>query len=431
MGPLTTAQLKREAGRLRVAWPGRRGSAAGDDEAEAAQPSEEIAVPLQRLLSVATLTPAQAALLARDLVGWLDAYHRLDVNGVVVDTRAVRLMGTGQVRFDPERVNTSAQSTAESAAAVVEQLVASAQQAGPRRQPAVARLARLGEHHSDVTELAHHVEEVSTELLDGGGPGRVRQVRRGLGALAVASRGLDSAAAEQDHPIRTVQPAAPTVANRRLGPPTRRLPRRVMYHRRRRGHKWKVFLIGLAIVMLVALGWWAAPRLWDELRDGWDELFGSSDPPPVQIDPVSPPPEADDDDEDEATSNGDNGTDGPADVEPPEPDSAGAVNAVRVEATDGECAAGESCAVRVEVELEPAASARAVTWSFEVVDRCDDDSSTQSGVTVTAQAGWTEVWGLSQIEIPEGSALAVMAVTETPDRASSSPMLIPEGNGTC
>jgi hypothetical protein len=50
---------------------------------------------------------------------------------------------------------------------------------------------------------------------------------------------------------------------------------------------------------------------------------------------------------------------------------------------------------------------------------------------VTAQAGWTQVWANSVIEVPEGPALAVFAVTESPDRASSSPLLVPEDNGSC
>jgi hypothetical protein len=430
MGAQTTAQLKKESGRLRIGWLRRRRGASDGDEVSEQRP-EDIAVPLQRLLSVVTLTPAQAALLARDVIGWLDAYERIGSDGVVLDARAVRVTGNGQVRFTPDWDGGTGRNTLASAASLVHQLVGSAQQGGPKRQRAVARLSRLQETGDDLRELAAQVDTVATELLDGGGPRRVHQVRRGLGALVVACRGLDPEA-EHESPIAPVQLVAPVVANRHLGPPTGRVSRRVIYHRRSRGHRLKVFFIGLVLVALVALIWWAAPRLWDELRDGWDDIFGSSDPPPVQIEPVSPPPEAEDEDDggdDDASDDAD--PDAPVDVEPSAPDSAGAVSEVRLEAVAGECTPGESCAVRVEVALEAGGPARTVNWIFEVVDRCDDDVSTQSGVTVTAQAGWTEVWGQSQIDIPEGSALAVMAVTEAPDEASSSPMLIPEDPGSC
>ncbi len=387
-------------------------------------------MPLQRLLTVATLTPAQAALLARDLVGGLDAIHRIGSDGVGIDAASVRLTGTGQVRFDPLWDGADTPGTAGSAAAVLDELIASARRAGPGRQSAVARLMRLEEVNGDVTALAGRVGEVADELLDGGSPRRVEHVRRGLGALAVASRSLDpGTSAEEPRARETAASVATPLTRRPRLPRDGRVPRRMLFHRRRRGGRLKVFVLLLLAAALVAGGWWAGPRIWDEVRDTWDELFGSSDPPPVQIEPVSPPPEPDDD-ADEADGDADPAS-GPVTAEAPAPESAGAVSGVRMETTAGTCTAGSPCPVRVEVDLDPAGSARQVTWGFEIVDRCAAESTTQGGVTVTAQSGWTQVWGLSQVDLPDGAALAVFAVTDSPDQAASGPMLVPEDADTC
>lgn len=401
------------------------------------------AVPLHQLLSVATLSPAQAALLARDVASGIRAAqppggtHTLGIDG-----SSLRLTRSGHVSFAPMWDGENAGRAPEQAGAIVAKLVANARQAGPARQEAAARLQTLVAANGDVAALARAADEVAGELLDGLATHRVRQVRRSLGALAVASQGLDDVngdgaapgGSDEDNQIvpQLRRPSVtPVVLPRVPTAPRGRVPRRRVYHRRRRVGVGRILLAVLLMAALAALAWWAAPRLWAEVQDSWDELFGTEDPPPVEIEPVQPPPEDEDEDggsDEEETSASEDDPDEPADVEAPAPESAGAVDAVRL---DGDCEPGNACAVRVEIDLEAASSSRDVTWEFHVIDRCGDDVETVTGVTVTAQPGWTQVWGSSQLDLPDGAALAVLAVTESPDEAASPAMLVPEDADTC
>ncbi|AYY13355.1 hypothetical protein EF847_12285 [Actinobacteria bacterium YIM 96077] len=394
----------------------------------------EDAVPLRQLLGVATLTPAQAALLARDVIGGVEALRRLGPDGVVFDTGSVRLTSSGHVGFAPMWYDGS-QRASDAAAALLDELIGNVRNGSAQRRDAVSHIERLGDANGNLTSLANRVNEVAAELLNGEAGPRVRHVRRGLGALVTASLGLERGSEDAARRPEVIQPApAPAVMPRITKlPRSQRMPRRRIFHSRRRGRGWKVPLAAAVAAAVVVAGWWGAPRVWAELEDGWDELFGASNPPPTEIDPVSPPPESEDDDGEAGEGDGDTTDDESAlaDVEPPAPESAGAINEVSLEAADGTCEADQPCPVRVEVDLEPAASSRQVTWSFDVVDRCGEDVATQPGVTVTAQAGWTSVWGDSQVDVPSGTALAIMAVTESPANASSSPLLIPEDDGTC
>jgi hypothetical protein len=370
-------------------------------------------VALRRLLAVATLTPAQAAVLARDLADELAllATHGRLPDGV--DDRSVLVTGHGQLRV---MASTDSRDGESSGYAVPDPLPPVRAAVGLIRQldgnvrgdgPTVRSLARVDEA-ADLAELAGRVQDAAKQLVGD----QQHRVRQEIAAAVMAITGNRYGA----------EPARPAGA-----PTSWRPSSRHAWHRRRRG-PWRSMLAVLLLIALAGAVWWGAPRAWPELQRGWDSLF-AADPPPRQLFPLPDVPAGD------AEDAGDEAADEdvearPADVEPPAPESAGPVTGVSIDREGGPCLPDEHCVVRVQVDLERAGTARRVDWEIHIVDRCTDEVQTRQGVTVTAQPGWTQVWGNSAIDLPSGTALAIVAVTDSPASAASSPLLVP-ADGTC
>ena len=371
-------------------------------------------VVLRRLLAVATLTPAQAAVLARDLADELAllATHGRLPDGV--DDRSVLVTGHGQLRVmasapdsrDGESSGDAAPDPlppVRAAVGLIRQLDGNVRGAGPT----VRILARVDEA-ADLAELASRVRDAAGQLVGD----QQHRVRQEIAAAVAAITGNRHGA----------EPARPAGA-----PTSWRPSNRHAWHRRRRS-PWRSILVVLLLIAVAGAVWWGAPRAWPELQRGWDSLF-AADPPPRQIVPLPEVPAADAEDAGaEAADEG--GEARPADVEPPAPESAGPVTGVTIDREAGPCRPDAHCVVRVQVDLERAGAARRVDWEIHIVDRCTDEVQTRPGVTVTAQPGWTQVWGNSAIDLPSGTALAIVAVTDSPASAASSPLLVP-ADGTC
>jgi hypothetical protein len=109
---------------------------------------------------------------------------------------------------------------------------------------------------------------------------------------------------------------------------------------------------------------------------------------------------------------------------------AGPITAVELQPLQGTCQPTQVCPVQVIVRLRPQPSAQEIRWSFRVFDRCTGATSTLPGVSVTALAGWPYVYGTSWPRLPEGHAIALLAVTDAPASAASPAVLAAEG-GPC
>jgi hypothetical protein len=229
-------------------------------------------------------------------------------------------------------------------------------------------------------------------------------------------------------------PVAPNILPRRsvLTPGGHKLSSRRAWHRKRLIRPRKPVLVGLVVVLLGAVVLWGAPRAWSELQRGWEAVFTPQEPS-QQLVPA--PSLRDGDGDGTAVPATDGEASGPAKepapVDRPAPRAAGPVTEVTIDLAEARCVGGEQCPVRVDVHLRPSAAPRPVNWSLHIVDRCTGDTQTGDGVSMTAQAGWRQVYGISRPTLPEGTALAVIAVTESPARAASEPLSVPARDALC
>ncbi|MPY99348.1 MAG: hypothetical protein GEU97_15355 [Actinophytocola sp.] len=211
--------------------------------------------------------------------------------------------------------------------------------------------------------------------------------------------------------------------------------RRRAWHRKRRLPRRKAVVITVIVALVAVAGWWAVPRAWSELRRGWEAVFTTNGEPSQQLPPVAPP--KDESSGGKTTGNAAAGADADSDDNEPgpvprlAPKEAGPINGVTIERAEGECARGELCPVRVDVMLDPSASAQEVSWSLRIIDRCTDKIRKREGVTMSAAAGWQQVYGISRPTLPDSRALAIVAVTNTPTKAASAPLLVSTNRATC
>jgi hypothetical protein len=107
----------------------------------------------------------------------------------------------------------------------------------------------------------------------------------------------------------------------------------------------------------------------------------------------------------------------------PAPASAGDVVVVHVRALSP-CSPGTSCAVRVYIGLVPRPSPVLVHWDVRVEDVCSGVKTAVVGgsITVPDRADRADV--VDRFVLPNGSALAVTAVTTSPAVAAGAPMWV-------
>jgi hypothetical protein len=216
-------------------------------------------------------------------------------------------------------------------------------------------------------------------------------VRAELAALVGALRGA-AGSAGGGAPV-----GAPSVADR--GAPARRDGGAARSAWRRIG-AWLLSLVVLASVVTVEVA-----VLRDEIATDIDLLLdagrGGATP--------SVPPERD-------------GLPVPA----PAPAAAGNVTAVELRPLT-RCLPDARCRVRVHVRLVPAAERQVVSWSYRVVDRCTGAVGAAPGGSIAVPAEGRRAAAVSTVPLPAVQALAVVAVTETPAVAASTPLLV----GSC
>jgi hypothetical protein len=109
-----------------------------------------------------------------------------------------------------------------------------------------------------------------------------------------------------------------------------------------------------------------------------------------------------------------------------EPAAAGGVSAVTV-TPEGGCGVG-SCTVTVRVDLQPHQD-ELVAWSLVVVDRCSSQRVEVPVTGVPAPASYRYVTSTNQVTVPGWRSPQIIAVTTSPARASSQPIVVGGGSG--
>ncbi|WP_245709281.1 hypothetical protein [Rhodococcus tukisamuensis] len=275
-----------------------------------------------------------------------------------------------------------------------------------------------------LTRRARHAVTTESDLDE------ERTRRRQLADLVSATRGRSLPGGQAGGEAAAGSTRLPMSAGTSLAPDHWFPPARSPWHRRRRRLSRRQGVLGLVIVLVLLGAVWTAPRMWSELRRGWDTVLN-----PVkteeqnQIRPVSPPPPEPVGDQPAPAPNT-VGT-APAPVEVGAPGSAGPITLVTATPANGECRAGGSCVIRVDVHLDPATSVGAVTWALTVYDRCSGQVRTNGDVSQPVQSGTHQVYGIGRTDLPPGTALAVAAITSAPATAASEPLLVPSENAVC
>lgn len=395
-------------------------------------PEQPDSVALRRLLAVATLTPAQAALLAEDLVAELIALHTADRCPGTISDRWMHVTTEGRLIVaagNGDAIPAQGSSVVDDAAALVRRLAENAQ--GGRKSDR-ARSALLTSQVSAPADgfgaLRERVYAGVAAILGDEANERRDRARRELAALVTATQGrarpAPTAEATAGETARTeVSPAAP------MAPGLRPVPRRVRtWHHRSRRPSRKIILITVAIALVAALTWWGAPQAWTELRRGWEAMFTTQEPSrdltPLspQLTPVEEPKKQKTDGKQPTEAR---------EVTPPAPPKADPVQAVTIESAEGPCEPEQACAVRVDVRFAASQAPLAIGWRLLVIDRCTGKVKRHEGLTLTAEPGWQQVYGISWPKLSKSKALAIVAVTRTPARAASEPLYLPGPAATC
>ncbi|WP_235870963.1 hypothetical protein [Rhodococcus spongiicola] len=182
--------------------------------------------------------------------------------------------------------------------------------------------------------------------------------------------------------------------------------------------------VAIVVVLTAAV---TGPRAWTEVKKGWDTVVNPVDLADQNtLRPVSPPPVVPADPAMAAP-----GAVEPAAVQTGAPPNAGQITSVTSSFADGSCSPGQSCAVRVDVRLDPAVPVDTVTWKLNVYDRCSGEVHAGGDVTMRVEPGRDEVYGLSKTFLPPGFALGVAAITSAPAVAASEPLYVPAEKVTC
>lgn len=359
-------------------------------------------VPLRRLLPVVVLSPAQACLVAVQL---LDATHPGGAtNGTnpADDRWAVALTPSGDVE-----ATRAASGEGTSVTALLAELAENA-----RRLPAhptseqVQLLRRLEETAADPRPGAR-ARELERALAESLRPGARQRMSGQLAALVGAFAHVAASVAVPAE-ARTA-PAVSRPGPRRAAPPPgpSRPPRRGRITGHRRARTRRLVLVVLLLTAALAASGYVV------LREPDAGSSGALDRDRRQAEPTAPA----------APSREPAGRQRPD----PRPDvtaladrSSGPITAVEVAGATA-CTPGTPCPVTVTVRFRPAATTQPVVWRVGAARSCGSPVTWSGPVTVTAQPGWTSVFAGSSVPVPEGRSPVLVALTTAPARAQSPP----------
>ena len=113
------------------------------------------------------------------------------------------------------------------------------------------------------------------------------------------------------------------------------------------------------------------------------------------------------------------------------PPSAGTVAAVALLAAAGPCVPAAPCVLALRVDLLPRHPATTVRVELELLDRCTGARSTVAVAPLSVPAASPAGRSSVRVRVPAGPAPAIVAVTTSPARAASAPLLVAPYLPTC
>lgn len=380
-----------------------RGPATATPVQTAAESSTGDDLVLRRLLAIARLTPAQAVALGADLLADLEAVASADPDTAGrprVRPEDVRIGRDGRARLIDAGHRPSASGNGAgltSTAALLDGLRAATGTNGANGVDGVDGaddvLVSALERAATEARSPHGRLEIAAAILGAADATGGAQARAELATLVAMV--ADGAA-----PAPATGPAPRTPAPRRRRP--RRAPRAVARAAAARSWKWVLSLVVLVAAVLIEIA-----LLRDEIgRDVQTVLeAGRSRATATGAPPTLPP------------------------VVPPAPTAAGTINRIELRPVTP-CAPDATCALRMQVMLQPRPEPQTVTWDFRILDRCSGVAVGVPGGTVTVPPHGDRADLVSTVELPQADALAVLAVTSGPFTAASEAVNIP-ATGTC
>lgn len=375
-------------------------------------------VPLARLLSVVVLSPAQASLVA---VQVLEATHVAGTTNGAHPPDAyfwtVALTPSGDVELARAPSGEGSHVTE-----ILGQLSKNARQlpAHPRSEQLVL-LRRLEETASDEQlEPGARAHDLAAALAEVLGPGARQRLSGQLAALVSAFAHIAPSVAA---PAAALAAPGGSRPRPRRAEPARSRPGRppwrgqALGHRHARNHRM-VLVVLLLAVALAASGY----VLLRSTDTGGGGALGRDDPP------ASP------------TTTAPSGSSGKSAEQPgsrPRPDvaalagrAAGPITGVELQKA-GSCTPGAPCPVTVTVRIRSASTTQPVAWKVGTARLCGSGITWSAPITVTAQPGWTTVYASSSVPVPEGRSLALVALTTAPARAQSPPVPVTGSSLRC
>lgn len=343
---------------------------------------------LDQALSGGPLTPAAGAALADDLFAALDALHRSGQAHGYVRGSLVRLLPDGSARLQPAGAPGGDRATDVRATA---ELVCTAL-AIPLRWTPAEPLRDSERAAPALAATLRALAQGSLPLDAAGAQTAVREAAGGLvedDAVAGARAELAARAGATPPPAPSPHPHAPLLMAP-LAAGSRRRPLLIGA-----GIAGVVILLGA----LGALGWITAGR---HASPGATASRTTSSPPAAPS--ASPRPL------------------------PSIPTASGPVKSV-VQTPQSTCEPGSSCKLEVDVHFVKLDTAQDITWQFELVDSCTSEATYVQGGVVHAEKGWVHAIGDTELTLPAGHPLAIVAITTAPSHAASAPLLIT--GGTC
>ncbi|MGZ4436200.1 MAG: hypothetical protein ACXVYY_19710 [Oryzihumus sp.] len=391
-----------------------------------------------RLLSVAVLTPAQASLLAVQLLDAADRRGAVDgENPAGACLGAVALMPSGELDVARPHAGEGTH-----VGTLLQQLLQNARRLPAHPKPEqLLLLHRLEEVTGDpVHEPGARSRELEGALTDTLGSGARQRIVGQLAALADAfvhvapsvTASIDALAASRSEmptiaPVEIPRAASATPGSSRAAPrraaPERqassRPPRgsRSLLHRRRRSRRAALIVLVLAAV-LAASGYVV-------LRGPGTGFLGSlghaaQPAAPGTTAPAQPPKQ----------SGQQPRRHHPQAVPALAGRQAGRITGVAVQKT-GSCKPGALCPVKVTVHFRPATTSQAISWKVGAARLCKRGITWSPPTTVSAQPGWTTVYAGSSVRVPNGRSLALIGLTLTPARAQSPPVPVTGSSLRC
>lgn len=344
---------------------------------------------LDQALSAGPLNPAAGAALADDLYAALDALHRSGQTHGYVRESLVRLQPDGSARLQPAGAPGGERATDVRAAA---ELVCTALGIPLHWMPAEP----LRESERAAPALAATLRALAQGSLPLDAAGAQIALREAAGGL-VEDDAVAGARAELAARAGATPPPAAAAPHHHAPPLMMPLAS---------GSRRRPVLIGAGIAALVvllgalgALGWITAGR---HSNPSGASAPRTASPAPARS--ASPQPL------------------------PSIPTSSGPVKSV-VETPQSTCEAGSACKLEVDVHFVKLETPQDIAWQFELVDSCTSETTYVDGGVVHAQKGWVHAIGDSQVTLPAGHPLAIVAITTAPSHAASAPLLVT--GGTC